>query len=40
MTTVRWEDIVSHEPGQLQSDQIYNLLIKKGNNLVAIRDVE
>ena len=37
MQTVRWENILSHKPGQLQSDNIYNLLVKKGNSIVDIR---
>ena len=37
MQTIKWIDIVSHKPGQLQEDSIYNLLVKKGNKLVDIR---
>ena len=37
MQTVRWENIISHKPGQLQEDGVYNLLIQKGNRIVDIR---
>lgn len=37
MQTVKWDDIVSHKPGQLQENNIYNLLVKKGNKLIDIR---
>lgn len=37
MTTVRWENIISHKPGQLKSNHIYNLLVQRAGYVEDIR---
>lgn len=37
METVKWIDILSHEPGDLRSNRIYNLLVSRPGFVEDIR---